>query len=113
MVAKDASEKKKQWTEKIKKEGRNKANPTEDHAIGLRTLQNPIRRKILKLLYNKPMCLDDIQNDLGLNSTTAKFHIDMLENALYVDKVENSNPQEYQLSPRAEGYLENVEGVNK
>jgi DNA-binding transcriptional ArsR family regulator len=109
MVEKDAAEKKKEWMAKIKKEGRNIENKTEDHAIGLRTLQNPTRRKILKLLYNNPLSIDEIKNELDLNSTEAKFHIDMLETALYVDKIENTTPQEYQLSPRAEGYLENVE----
>ncbi len=109
MVEKDPAEKKKEWMAKIKKEGRSIENKTEDHAIGLRTLQNPTRRKILKLLYAKTMSIDEIKNELDLNSTEAKFHIDMLENALYVDKIENTDPQEYQLSPRGEGYFENVE----
>lgn len=109
MVGKDASEKKKEWMDKIKREGRDKENPSVDHAIGLRTLQNPTRRKILKLLYAGKMSIEEIKNELDLNSTEAKFHIDMLENALYVDKIEDTDPQEYQISPRGEGYLENVE----
>jgi hypothetical protein len=39
----------------------------------------------------------------------AKFHVEMLENALYVDRVEGSEPLMYQISPRGEAFLENVE----
>ncbi|WP_406658152.1 winged helix-turn-helix domain-containing protein [Methanolobus sp. ZRKC2] len=109
MSEKDLANKKQEWISKLEKEGRLKSNPTEDHAIGLRTLQNPTRRKILKMLNDGPLCIEEICNNLNLNNSQAKFHVDMLENALYVDKVENSEPTIYQISPRGEAYLENVE----
>lgn len=109
MVDEELLKRKHEWMNKLEKEGRLKANPTEDHAIGLRTLQNPVRRKILKLLYGASLSLEDIGDKLNLNSSTAKFHVEMLENALYVDKVEDSEPLMYQISPRGEGFLENVE----
>ncbi|SFM85165.1 winged helix-turn-helix domain-containing protein [Methanolobus profundi] len=101
--------KKHEWMSKLEKEGRLKANPTEDHAIGLRTMQNPIRRKILKLLYGGSLSLEEIGEEISLNSSLVKFHVEMLENALYVDRIENSEPLAYQISPRGEGYLVNVE----
>lgn len=108
MVDDDLTKRKHEWMSKLEKEGRLKDNPTEDHAIGLRTLQNPMRRKILKILYEDSLNLEEIGERLNLNGSMAKFHVEMLENALYVDKVKDSEPVMYQLSPRGEGFLENV-----
>ena len=108
MVAKDISEQKEEWIKKIEEEGRAKSNPTEDHDIGLKTLQNPIRRNLTRLLDNGPLSLESIQNELDLSKSEAKFHIDMLENALYIDKVTIDGKIIYQLSPRGAGFLENV-----
>jgi DNA-binding transcriptional ArsR family regulator len=111
MAEEDLVRKKHEWMDKLKKEGRLKDNPTEDHATGLRTLQNPTRRKILKMLNGSPLSIEDIGNRLNLRGPEAKFHVEMLENALYVDKVEGSEPVMYQISPRGEGFLQNVEGM--
>ncbi|MEZ5336376.1 MAG: winged helix-turn-helix domain-containing protein [Methanolobus sp.] len=94
---------------RIEKEGRAKANPSEDHKIGLQTMQNPTRRKILKILFSSSVSIEEIGKKLDINSSMAKFHVEMLENALYVDKVEDSKPLMYQISPRGEAFLENVE----
>ncbi|MDK2830897.1 MAG: hypothetical protein PWQ75_649 [Methanolobus sp.] len=109
MSGKDSSTKKQEWLNKLEKEGRLKANPTEDHKIGLQTMQNPMRRKILKILNNSSLSIGDIGDNLNLNNSMAKFHVEMLENALYVDRVEGSEPLMYQISPRGEAFLENVE----
>jgi DNA-binding transcriptional ArsR family regulator len=109
MTGEDLSKKKHEWMDKMEKEGRLKSNPSEDHAIGLRTLQNPTRRKILGMLKDCPLCIEEIGEKLNISNTQAKFHADMLENALYIDKVENSEPTVYQLSPRGEAFLMNVE----
>jgi DNA-binding transcriptional ArsR family regulator len=109
MIDEDLVKRKHEWLSKLEKEGRLKTNPTEDHAIGLRTMQNPVRRKILKLLHRGSLSLEDIGDKLGLNNSIAKFHVEMLENALYVDKVEVSERVMYQISLRGEGFLENVE----
>jgi predicted ArsR family transcriptional regulator len=109
MSGKDDSTKKQEWLKKLEKEGRLKANPTEDHKIGLQTMQNPTRRKILKMLNSSSLSIGEIGDNLNLNSSMAKFHVEMLENALYVDRVENSEPLMYQISPRGEAFLENVE----
>ncbi|WP_340820511.1 winged helix-turn-helix domain-containing protein [Methanolobus sp. WCC4] len=104
------SQKKEEWLQRVEKEGRKKANPTEDHKIGLQTMQNPTRRQILKILFDSSVSIEDIGEKLDLNSSMAKFHVEMLENALYVDKVEDSDPLMYQISPRGEAFLENVAG---
>lgn len=104
----ERSRKKEEWLRKVEKEGRSKANPTEDHKIGLQTMQNPIRRKILKILGRSSVSSEEIGEKLNLNISMAKFHVEMLENALYVDKIEDSEPIMYQISPRGEAFLENV-----
>ncbi|TGC08441.1 winged helix-turn-helix domain-containing protein [Methanolobus halotolerans] len=111
MAGEDPTKRKHEWMSKLEKEGRLKANPTEDHAIGLRTLQNPTRRKILKMLNGCSLCIEEIGKKLNLSDSQAKFHVDMLENALYIDRIDNSEPTMYQLSPRGEGFLQNVEEV--
>lgn len=109
MTGEDPAKKKHEWMNKLKEEGKLKANPTEDHAIGLRTLQNPTRRKILKALNGNSLSIEEIGDQLNLSRSEAKFHLDMLENALYIDKVKDTEPMMYQLTPRGEGFLANVE----
>ncbi|MGB3908417.1 MAG: winged helix-turn-helix domain-containing protein [Methanomethylovorans sp.] len=98
----------KEWIERIKKEKGIVRNPTEDHDIGLKTLQNPVRRKILYILAGSNVTIEDIQNSFKVNRMQARFHLDMLENALYIEKTMIDNIEQYQLSPRGEAYLENV-----
>ncbi|MCQ6963424.1 winged helix-turn-helix domain-containing protein [Methanolobus chelungpuianus] len=111
MTGEDPAKKKHEWMNKLKEEGKLKANPTEDHAIGLRTLQNPTRRKILKALSGNSLDMEGIGAQLGLSRSEAKFHLDMLENALYIEKSKDTEPVMYQLTPRGEGFLANVEDV--
>ncbi|ODV49072.1 transcriptional regulator [Methanohalophilus euhalobius] len=108
MSDEDMKKRKEEWLTKVRKEGKLNRNPTEDHSTGLKTLQNNIRRSILSLLLESPMGLDDLQNEMELTKTEAKFHIGMLENALYVEKEEKNGSIVYFPSPRAEAYMENV-----
>lgn len=102
----------KEWIEKIKKEKGIVRNPTEDHDIGLKTLQNPVRRKILSFLAEADRTIEDIQNGFKVDRMQAKFHLDMLENALYIEKIAADGIEQYHLSPRGEAYLENVKPGN-
>lgn len=102
----------KEWIENIKKEKGIIRNPTEDHDIGLKTLQNPVRRKIVSFLAEADRTIEDIQNNFKLNKMQAKFHLDMLENALYIEKTDDDSTEQYHLSPRGEAYLENVKAGN-
>ncbi|WP_321417517.1 winged helix-turn-helix domain-containing protein [uncultured Methanomethylovorans sp.] len=103
----------KEWIENIKKEKGIVRNPTEDHDIGLKTLQNPVRRKILSFLAEADLNIEDIQNSFKVNRMQAKFHLDMLENALYIEKIDVNGNETYCLSPRGEAYLENVKTSNE
>lgn len=98
----------KEWIEKIKKEKGIVRNPTEDHDIGLKTLQNPVRRKILSFIAEDDRTIEDIQNSFKLEALQAKFHLDMLENALYIENISAGSTARYHLSPRGEAYMENV-----
>lgn len=101
----------KEWIENIKKEKGIVRNPTEDHDIGLKTLQNPVRRKILSFLAESKN-IEDIQNNFKIDKVQAKFHLDMLENALYIEKIDANETGTYHISPRGEAYLENVKSGN-
>ncbi len=103
----------KEWIENIKKEKGIVRNPTEDHDIGLKTLQNPVRRKILSFLAEADRTIEDVQNSFKVNRMQAKFHLDMLENALYIEKIDVNGTETYRISPRGEAYLENVKSSNE
>ncbi|WP_370573711.1 winged helix-turn-helix domain-containing protein [Methanomethylovorans sp.] len=102
----------KEWIENIKKEKGIVRNPTEDHDIGLKTLQNPVRRKILSFVSEADKTIEDIQEHFRFDRMQAKFHLDMLENALYVERTDENGTAMYHLSPRAEAYFENVKAGN-
>lgn len=106
MTNDDLMKRREEMYEKAKKEGKLKENPTEDHKAGLRTLQNPVRRNILKHLGEKKMSFDDIKNEFDLNGMQAKLHLDMLVDTLYIGKEGDST---YVITPRGEAFLENVE----
>lgn len=88
-------------------------NPREDHGMGLKTLQNPARRQILKLLSENNMNLGEIGKEMGIEGMQAKLHLDMLEDALYVEKTDSNGEAVYGLTPRGEAYLENVKAGGK
>jgi DNA-binding transcriptional ArsR family regulator len=64
--------------------------------------------KILKALNGNSLNIEEIGSQLDLSRTEAKFHLDMLENALYIEKAEDADPVVYKLTPRGEGFLANV-----
>ncbi|MCQ6961900.1 ArsR family transcriptional regulator [Methanolobus chelungpuianus] len=99
-----------EWYEKAKKEGKLKANPTEDHRAGLEALQNPLRRNILKRLsLEGRMSYEKIKEEFRLDDVHAKFDMGMLVDTLYVEKEEKEGRSEYYLTPRGEAFLANVE----
>ena len=106
MTDDEVMKKDQEWFEKAKQEGRLKENPTEDHKAGLRTMQNPVRRNILKSLGESKMSFDDIKAEFKLNDMQAKLHLGMLEDTLYIEKEDDSI---YIITPRGEAFLVNVE----
>ncbi|ADI74164.1 putative transcriptional regulator, ArsR family [Methanohalobium evestigatum Z-7303] len=104
----DLKWKKEEWLKKVKSEGKMK-DPTEDHKFGLKALQNPTRRNILKSMLNGSMNYSDLKEKFGLDDVQAKLHLNFLEEALYIEKEENNNDYLYYLTPRGEAYLENAD----
>ncbi|QLC49134.1 winged helix-turn-helix transcriptional regulator [Methanolobus zinderi] len=109
MADEDLMKKRQEWYEKAKKEGKLKANPTEDHRAGLEALQHPVRRGILRRLGEGRMRFDQIKEEFQLDDMHATFDLRMLEDTLYIEKEEKDGTYEYYLTPRGEAFLENVE----
>lgn len=61
----DESERiKKEWLERMKREGKLTRNPTEDHKFGLKVLQNTTRREILISLGSERKSFEEIKEKL-------------------------------------------------
>ncbi|NPE29374.1 winged helix-turn-helix transcriptional regulator [Methanococcoides sp. SA1] len=112
METTNTDQKKQKLIEQMKMSGKNR-NPSEDHAVGLKTLQNPIRRKVIEYLASGPKDIDQIKAEYNLNDMQAKLNLDMLEDAFYISKNEDENKNEYELTIRGEAYLENVKTGGK
>ncbi|KGK99725.1 hypothetical protein LI82_00450 [Methanococcoides methylutens] len=110
----DEIARKKQKLIKQMNESGKERNPSEDHAIGLKTLQNPKRRMIMEFLVDGTKSLEEIKIELDMSDMQAKLNLDMLEDAFYISKIDPSDKTEYELTIRGEAYLENVKtGVKK
>lgn len=109
MVDEDLMKRSDEWYEKAKKEGKLKANPTEDHRAGLEALQHPVRRGILRRLGEGRMKFDQVKEEFQLDDMHATFDLRILEDTLYIEKEEKDGIYEYYLTPRGEAFLANVE----
>jgi len=109
MTPEEATKRKEEWLERMKREGKLTRNPTEDHKFGLKVLQNTMRREILISLGSERKSFEEIKEKFNLNDSMANFHLSMLEDALYIEKEEKEGTVYYFPTPRGEGFLENVE----
>jgi predicted transcriptional regulator len=109
MTPEEAAKRKAEWVARMKKEGRMKEDMTEDHKTSLNALQNPVRRNILKALVEQKKSLEEIKAQLKLTGSQASYNLNMLESTLYIEKEESEGVTYYVLTPRGEGYMENVE----
>lgn len=109
MTPEEAAKRKEEWVAKMKKEGRMKEDMTEDHKACLNALQNPVRRNILKALVEQKKSLEEIKTHLKLTDSQASYNLNMLESTLCIEKEEREGVTYYVLTPRGEGYMENVE----
>jgi len=100
---------KKEWQEKLEREGKLKRNPTEDHKFGLKVLQNTARREILISLRSKSRSFEELKEKFDLDDNMANYHLSMLEDALFIEKKEEQGRVLYYPTLRGDGYLENVE----
>lgn len=108
----ELARKKQKLIKKMNESGKER-NPSEDHAIGLKTLQNPKRRAIMDFLMDGPKSLDQIKIELDMNDMQTKLNLDMLEDAFYISKIDSSDKTEYELTIRGDAYLENVKTGGK
>ncbi|MCU4139243.1 MAG: DNA-binding transcriptional regulator [Methanophagales archaeon] len=98
-----------EWLEKMKKEGKLR-EPTEDHRMRLIALQNRIRREIIKFIgVGSKKSFEEIKERFNLTDTQAKMHLGLLEQALFVESIEENGKKFYMLTPRGEAHLEHVE----
>ena len=109
MNSDDIARRKNEWFEKLEREGKLTKNPTESHKFGLNVLQNTLRREILVFIGNERKSFEEIKDKFNLNNQMANFHLNMLEDAFYVEKMEEERKIFYILTLLGEVYLENVE----
>jgi predicted transcriptional regulator len=109
MTPEEAAKRKEEWVSKMKREGKMKEDMTEDHKSCLNALQNPVRRNILKALGRQKMSLEEIKAEFKLKDVQANYNLNMLESTLCIEKEESAGTAYYVLTPRGEGYVENVE----
>ncbi len=99
----------KEWFEKLELEGKLTKNPSESHKFGLNVLQNTLRREILVYIGNDRKSFEEIKEKFNLNDQMTNFHLNMLEDALYIEKKEEESKIFYFPTLLGEVYLENVE----
>lgn len=76
-----------------------------DHRFALEVLQLKLRREILKFIANRPRKKEEIMENFSLNEGLARYHLDLLEKALVVERKEPF----YLLTSTGNLYLNNVE----
>jgi predicted transcriptional regulator len=86
-----------------------KEDMTEDHKACLNALQNPVRRNILKALVEQKKSFEEIKAEFKLTESQTSYNLNMLESTLCIEKEEIEGVTFYVLTPRGEGYMENVE----
>ncbi len=90
----DASKEEAQWWE-----------TAEDHRFALEVLQQRLRRDILKFISQGPRTEEDIAKKFSINGQLAKYHLDLLEKALVINRAGSF----FQLTSTGALYLNNVD----
>ncbi len=86
MNSHEIARRKKEWFEKLELEGKLTKNPSESHKFGLNVLQNTLRREILVYIGNDRKSFEEIKEKFNLNDQMTNFHLNILEDALYIEK---------------------------
>ena len=101
-------ERKREWLRRLKEE--RLRDPTEDHRIALKAMQNRVRQEMLRYVGSVGKAsFEEVAQRFGLDSFQAKIHLDLLEQALFIEAVEEGGKRVYVLTPRGEAYLKNVD----
>ncbi len=99
----------KKWQDKMVKEG--KIEDWEvDHERGIEATQNRIRRLILEFLRSG-QTLDQIKEHFNLSMKMAKYHMDFLEMALFVEEKQAGDKTLYVLTPRGYGFCSCLKSI--
>lgn len=106
MANDDLEQRRQEWSERMKKEGKLNRTSKEEHDAKLKTLQNPVRRNIIKTLNEKKMTFDELKTEFNLENMPMKLHLGMLEDILFIEKEDETT---YIITPRGEDYLGSVE----
>jgi predicted transcriptional regulator len=77
----------------------------EDHRFALEVLQLPLRRKMLSLIASGVRSNEQIEMELHLGVPLAEYHLQMLEKALVIERVEG----DWRATTTGLLYLKNVE----
>jgi DNA-binding transcriptional ArsR family regulator len=103
----DLTKKKEEWLERLKR-GEKTFDPKEGHRMAWRTMQNRTRREILAFVIGG-RSFYEIKEHFNLDDSALKLHLDMLERALYVERLVEGNM--YYPTPLGEEYIMNVKEV--
>jgi predicted HTH transcriptional regulator len=61
----------------------------DDHRFALEVLQLKLRRDILKFIRQDPRTEEEIAEKFALDNRLAKYHLELLEKALVVERIES------------------------
>lgn len=104
VINKKLSESKNLWLRKRKYE-KYLLNPKEDNIQHQRPLQDKIRREILKFAGKEIITIEDFKNHFNLISSNLKFHLLVLERAIFIEKVNKG----WKATPKGVNCLKNFE----
>jgi len=68
------------------------------HALYLRAVNHPLRRRILEALREGDATLEELRAKTGLDEQTLKWHLAVLEQGFCVEKVEEGERTLYRLT---------------
>jgi predicted transcriptional regulator len=74
----------------------------EYHENYLRAVNNPTRRKILRSLKDGRKTIIDLKSDTSLDTTILKWHLDILEHGVCVEKDIKNGEKTYKLTQEGE-----------
>lgn len=68
------------------------------HERYLRAVNNPLRRKILRVLKDGPADIEKLLSKTGLENEALKWHLNMLEHGFCIEKKTDSGKLLYELT---------------
>ncbi len=72
------------------------------HTLYLRAINNPFRRKILRVLKDDPSTIEELHHIMGLAKNTLEWHLNILENGFCVKREDKEGRMIYKLTKEGE-----------